>query len=176
MTGAAEDICFATRADKRRDFPGRVIPAMRRAIKNALRGDEGARLDGWIRDHVYPSHAGVPFLSAVHHAAQREGYRSNDPIECDTVYVEYPITTVLDEGGDCDQWAVLIAAALKRAGFKPVLFGFGSRASTPNGDPWEHVAVGTKHAGVWVLLDAKGNAAGLPFNVWPGEPTAEAKL
>lgn len=169
---ADEQICFATRAGKRRDFPGRVLPAMRKAVLNALR-DPGQReaLERWVARNVRGEDRGVAYLEAIHNAAWAGLYVPTDRRECDVVRVARPITVTLAHGGDCDQWAVVIAAALKLRGYRPHLFGFGDTS-----DPWLHVAVGAKYRGAWFLLDAKGSQEALPFNVWPDEPRKEAAL
>lgn len=144
--------CYSSPEHKRALFPRVVIPAI---YYQAARGLDVAR--DWLRAagiDTWP--AGEPQLIALHELARAGKYRGPLRWNCD------PPQTVLEtitNGGDCDQWASVILAALKVMGYDASLITFGSQ-----GDRFQHVAVAGKTAGTWYILDPKGDQAGLPFN------------
>ena len=78
--------------------------------------------------------------------------------QCDRI--NPPEQTIVG-GGDCDQWAVVIATAAYMMGYPAAyLVAAGDQA-----DPFQHVYTEVEGtAGVWIL-DPKGDQAGEDFNV-----------
>ncbi len=91
------------------------------------------------------------------HELVRRGRYIYYPEACDRI--NPPEQTIVG-GGDCDQWAVVVAVAAYLIGF-PAVYLVTAGDSV---DPFQHVYTevhGT--AGAWIL-DPKGNQEGEPFN------------
>lgn len=144
---------YWTPADKARAFPTRIIPGM---VAQAAADVADETLHLWLQaDGVAAAPRGLPQLYALHQAARAGRYRAPIMPNSDTVH---PVSITLTMGGDCDQWAVVLLAALAALGYEAQLCTMGDRR-----DPYQHVAVRVRHAGHWIWLDPKGDQAGREF-------------
>jgi hypothetical protein len=78
---------------------------------------------------------------------------------CNTVLT---VAEVIEDGGNCYNWAAVALAALHELNYPTRLSAFGDAL-----DPSEHVVVAAWFAGAWRYLDAKGDQDGGDFLVRP---------
>lgn len=156
--------CYTTAADKAARFPAVVIPAL--LAQAQAERDDGTLL-WWLRDGgILAMPEGPAQLEALHDLARQGLYRSPLQMQCDPY--QHVADTIL-YGGDCDQWAAVVMAALAALGYTFGLYTFGNTFS----DEFQHVAPGAEFGVRWYLLDAKGDQAGLPFDT--ADPTYTAR-
>src|SRR5690606_22591440 len=103
-------ICYTDQADKRRRYPAETIPA----LFAAAAATPVFTVADWLGP-VAMMDRGPAQLRAVHDLARRGAYRASQPMQCDPL--QSARDTIL-HGGDCDQWAVVIYAALKFLGYR----------------------------------------------------------
>lgn len=145
--------CYTSLAEKIEVFPRVVIPQV---YGYAVAGADDGTLRDWL-DHyaIQWIPRGVAQLLCLHYIARQGLYKQARPYNCDPPQL---VADTIQNGGDCDQWATVILAALIVMGYPGRLVTFGSDA-----DPFEHVAVGAKAGGAWYFLDPKGDQGGLDF-------------
>ncbi len=125
--------------------------------------DKAAKYPGVVREIVEKAQAGVPFvpafanLLALHEWARAGRYVPElddlgNPSRCDDVQA---VPKTLAQGGDCDDWAVVILAGAMRAGWQARIVTGGDPQ-----DPARHVWVEIHDGTRWVPLDAKGSQPG----------------
>jgi len=150
-------LCYASYDQKRADYPGVVIPRLvELAFKAAKR--KPVELRTWLAGFgldLDRSGATVRELSLLHHAARGGRYRVNYPLHCERFQ---PVETTLAEGGDCDQWAVVLMAVLFAWGVPVTFVGAGDDL-----DPFQHVYV-RAYANGWYTLDPKPDQRGEEFD------------
>lgn len=145
--------CYSNAEEKRRKFPAVVIPAL---FDEAARGAHDRALIQWLAaTGVADAPRGLPQLAALHEAARAGLYVPSRPANCDP---PQPVDWTLARGGDCDQWAAVILAALRHLGYPASLWTFGDGA-----DNFQHVAAAALWGARWRVMDAKGDARGLDF-------------
>lgn len=156
--------CYLTRADKAAKFPAVVIPAL---FAQAQAESDDPTLLWWLRaGTVLDYDPGPRQLEVLHDLARAGRYSPPAAWHCD------PHRAVADTvlyGGDCDQWAAVVMAALCRIGYSYGLYTFGQ----PFGDEFQHVAPAAEFGLRWYLLDAKGDQAGNPFDT--ADPNYQAR-
>lgn len=99
-------------------------------------------------------------------------------------YWRYPIETIADHAGDCEDSAVLLAALLRRAGFRSLLVVFPKHAAVAVEVPHDTPGAYFEHEGVryyycettdegWVVGDVPAGFADLPEDVITIVPVPE---
>lgn len=152
-----ELVCYSNHAEKRDLFSRVVVPGI---LVRARAGSRSRILTNWLRaNQVTQAPRGMAQLNMLHQAA-RAGRYVPAPGGCDSLL---DVSTVIQSGGDCDNWAAVLLAALLRLNYGPVrLSSFGDAT-----DPHRHVAVSVWWAGGWRYLDAKGDQRGAEFLARP---------
>jgi hypothetical protein len=153
--------------------------------------DKAAQYPGVVREIVEKASAGIPFVPAfpdllsLHEWARRGRYVPElddlgNPSRCDIVQA---VPKTLRQGGDCDDWAVVILAGAMRAGWSARVVT-GGDPQDPARHVWVEIFDGTR----WVPLDAKGSQPGralgdvrqwqktVQYNVGPQGSGAEVLL
>jgi hypothetical protein len=123
--------CYDTPEDKRRLFPAVVIPAI---YAEAHAGAQDDTLHFWLANagiDQFPH--GVAQLAALHELARTGRYTPASPYNCDPIQ---SVSQTIIEGGDCDQWASVLLAALDVMGYEARLVTFGDEL-----DRFAHVFV-----------------------------------
>lgn len=144
---------YWTPQDKASAFPARIIPAM---LHQAAADMADETLHLWLQsDGVAGAPRGLPQLYALHQAARAGRYRAPVIPNSDAVQ---PASITLTMGGDCDQWAVVLLAALAALGYEAQIVTMGDHR-----DPYQHVAIRARVARGWVWLDPKGDQHGREF-------------
>ena len=169
-------VCWKNAAQKRRRWPGRVIPQIVERFAQSVgmatapgKSRQTAFVDSvvffaeWLhlsnlRPYTSPRlrYGDAETLRRLHELA-RQGRYVYYREACDRI--NPPEQTVVG-GGDCDQWAVVIATAAYLLGFPEVFLA----TVGDNIDPYQHVYAEVHSAsGSWIL-DAKGDQEGQPFD------------
>ncbi len=178
-------VCWENAAEKRRKWPRVAIPHIVERFAQAVgmasapgKTRETAFLDAvtffaeWlsfadIRAYTSPRlRLGDKETARRLHELARRGRYVYYREACDRI--NPPEQTIVG-GGDCDQWAVVIATAAYMMGF-PAVYLVTAGDSV---DPYQHVYTevhGTD--GVWTL-DPKGDQEGQPFDYSPGAPMVQ---
>jgi hypothetical protein len=147
------EFCWLNAVDKRARFPDLI----QRLLTEARTQADDPTLIWWLQAGGVADMSGGPGqLYALHELARRGQYRTPAEVHCDPIQ---PVAQTIHAGGDCDQWAVVVMAALHAMGYPFGLFTFGDRM-----DPYRHVAPGARWGWRWYLLDAKGDQQGLEFD------------
>lgn len=148
------DRCYFTDRDKAAKFPATVIPAL---LAQARAESDDPTLDAWLRaGGVLAEPWGITQLLTLHELARAGRYRSSNPLHCDPYQ---HVADTITAGGDCDQWAAVVMAALHALGYEFGLYTFGAAQ-----DEFQHVAPAAQIGLRWYLLDAKGDATGMDFD------------
>jgi hypothetical protein len=147
-----ENVCYQDHDHKRETFARVTVPSIFAA---ARAGVAEPALHEWLNFHgVLGAPRGLSQLRALHETARGSRYVPG-PRGCDSIL---DVSTVIDQGGDCDNWAAVLLAAAAAMGYPARLHAFGTAR-----DPHEHVAVAVFWAGAWRYLDAKGDQEGEEF-------------
>lgn len=150
--------CYSTPQDKAALFPAVVIPGIFAA---ARAGANDPVLRAWLENvGLDTTPRGLPQLLLLHALARAGTYRPAVPHNCDP---QQPVAETILHGGDCDQWAAVVLAALLVLGYPGRVITFGDDA-----DRFRHVATAARFDGTWFFLDPKGDAAGLDFGLIDG--------
>jgi len=153
---ASDAICYVSLGDKRRRFPVETVKMILSGARRAAREDR-QRLAQWLDGSGaldLPDRS-LEQLAAMHQAARAGRYVPAAPLHCD---LARGVGETLDNGGDCDQWAVVLLAALKLLEYPAYLVAGGDAS-----DPYRHVWVRARAGGRWWDLDPKGSQAGMDF-------------
>lgn len=145
---------YQTLADKTALFPALIVPA---TLAAARAGAQSPALAAWLEcNRVTLAPWGMAQAMAIHEAARAGLYRPTVPTNCDVVQA---VETTLRRGGDCDQWAAVVLAALAMLGYPDCqLATFGD-----DRDPYQHVAVLANVGNQYAVLDPKGDQQGREF-------------
>lgn len=147
--------CYQTPEDKATLFPAVVIPGI---YADALAAVHDPILHAWLNSVGLDSTSrGLPQLLLLHALARAGTYKPAWPVNCDP---RQPVSETILNGGDCDQWASVVLAALLLLGYPGRVITFGDDA-----DKFRHVATAARFNGRWYFLDPKGDAAGLDFGL-----------
>lgn len=153
-------ICYNSDAHKAQRFNAETLPAIAQQIAATLDDKrEREHLKLWLGfNKVISGSRGPAMLSRLHQAARAGVYKSNPQAHCDTVQT---VRKTITDGGDCDQWAAVIIAALWLTGStRAYLVSVGSIA-----DPVKHVATAASLNGTDLYyFDPKPNQDGTAFN------------
>lgn len=150
------NICYLSFDDKLHVFPRVTVPMIFAA---AAEGTNSPALLEWLdQGGVLDAPVGLVQLRALHQLA-RSGRYVPGPRGCDQIL---DTSTVIEEGGDCDNWAAVVLAALRTLGYPSRLSAFGDAL-----DPHEHVTAAAWFGGAWRYLDAKPDQGGSDFLVRP---------
>lgn len=170
MNGAA--ICYVSFADKRAKYPSKVIPHLYGLAQVQAHSPEVMAFltanglpsspAGLLVDGQWLFQSGL--LEALHEKVRAFPYvRKNIP--CDA---PQSLAATLRDGGDCEDYSVLIAAVLSTWGASWRFVTAGDET-----DPYRHIWVQVLGAGQpggqWYDLDPKGSQKGLPFDVGVSE-------
>jgi len=146
--------CYTDSHDKRRRFPSVIIPGI---YDEAARSARDPFLAEWLQGAgVADAPPGPAQLFALHELARAGSYAEPAQFNCDPLQA---VSTTIAEGGDCDQWAMVLLAALAILGYEARLMTFGDEA-----DRFQHVCIAAKWDRRWHILDPKGDPKGLDFN------------
>lgn len=158
MSEAFPAVCYEDHADKRDRWPRETLPAIFNAARAAVHTlAERQKLTRWMHAH------GIATAEELHEVVRAAPYVSSKRRECDPIQ---PVSHTIERGGDCDQWAAVILAALRLLGFESLyLVAVGDAL-----DPYQHACVilhandrGDPQARYW-RLDPKPDQRGVPFN------------
>lgn len=147
--------CYRTPAEKAALFPAVVIPGI---FAEARRAEFDPVLHYWLESvGMASTPRGLPQLLLLHALARAGIYKPAWPHNCDPMQ---PAGETILNGGDCDQWAAVLIAALAVLGYPARVITFGDQA-----DRFRHVATAARWNGTWFFLDPKGDAVGLDFGL-----------
>ncbi len=151
-----EKHCYSNFADKRKRYPSETLPAMARATRNAVNNaTEAAYLLNWLGEIINLAR-GKNQLELLHELVRSGSYLMPAELACDPI--QMPGATIVN-GGDCDQWAVVLATALHLLGYSEIYFVSVGTAI----DPAKHLAVAVDF-GEQFYLDPKPHQRGVDFN------------
>lgn len=155
-------IHYLNHADKAAKWPNVTLPAIILSARDAIAGGQAnPALYSWLsRMGLVAQKRALPMqgivLGKLHNAARSGRYIEEIGPRDEVQSVE----DTLHHGGDCEDWAAVLAAVAMLWGANVRLVTSGDEA-----DNFLHVYVEMQdHAGVWHTLDPKGSQEGVAFD------------
>ncbi|MDC1141882.1 hypothetical protein OAU50_02220 [Planctomycetota bacterium] len=152
-------VCYNSDADKGARFKAETLPLIADTIAETFDDfGEYKTLRAWLRENEVMGKGRAGTLERLHNAARAGIYLSVRQANCDIIQ---PVSRTLESGGDCDQWATALIAALTHLGYsRKYLVAVGDSK-----DPLQHISTVASRDGIdfW-YLDPKPNQTGVLFN------------